>query len=165
LISLGELIEKEKLHSGIDRKRDTLIADMDKVSERVKEIIADSGGDVIIEGHFAVDVVSPEKINLVFVLRRDPQELKNVLGGRKYREEKIRENLAAEILDVCLYDAVKGCGVDKVCEIDVTGRKVEDIVEEILLILDRKKKCRIGLVDWLGKLESDGKLDEYLKDF
>jgi len=165
LIPLGDLVEKEKLHIGVDRKRNTLVADMGRVEETVQNMIAGSDGDFVIEGHYAVDVVSPEGVHLVFVLRRDPEELEQVLRERQYGEEKVRENLAAEILDVCLYDAVTRCGVNRVCEVDVTGRKVEDVVEEIVQILEGKSKCRVGLVDWLGRLESEGRLDEYLEGF
>jgi len=165
LISLGGLIEKEKLYSGVDKKRDTFIADMGKVSRRVQEIIASSSRDVMIEGHFAVEVVPPSSIHRVFVLRRDPEEMKGVLEKRGYKEEKVFENLAAEILDVCLYDAVRLCGLEKVCEIDVTGRDVDEVVEEIILILRGMKKCKVGIVDWLGKLEAEGQLDQYLKNF
>jgi len=165
LISLGVLIEKEKLYSGLDKRRDTFIADMGKVSRRVQEIIASSSRDVMIEGHFAVEVVPPSSIHRVFVLRRDPEEMKGVLEKRGYKEEKVFENLAAEILDVCLYDAVRLCGLEKVCEIDVTGRDVDEVVEEIILILRGMKKCKVGIVDWLGKLEAEGQLDQYLKNF
>ena len=165
LLSLGYLVKKEGLHIGVDQKRDTLIADLQKISEKVEKITVNTVRDIVIEGHYAVDVVSPEKTYMVFVLRRDPKELRDVLEGRGYKDRKVQENLAAEILDVCLYGAVKTCGANKVCEVDITGRKVEDAVEAILLILDGKKECKVGLVDWLGSLESEGKLDEYLKEF
>jgi broad-specificity NMP kinase len=58
-----------------------------------------------------------------------------------------------------LYDPIDRCGAEKVCEINVTGRKVENVAEEILQILNKRNGCKIGLVDWPGKL------DEYLKDF
>ena len=161
---MGDLVRKEKLYTEEDVKRNTSIVDLEKVSESVEKTITGSMRDVIVEGHYAMDVVSPEKVHLAFVLRRDPQELRDILEERNYREEKVRENLAAEILDVCLYDAVDRLGVDKVCEVEVTSKKVGDAVEEILLILNGKRKCKVGLVDWLGRLESKGKLTEYFKD-
>jgi len=149
----------------VNKNRNTLIADIDKVSRRIREIMAEVSGDIIIEGHFAVDVVPLEEVTAVFVLRRDPEELKGILESRSYSERKIRENLAAEILDVCLYDAIKRCGVEKVCEVNVTSRDVEDVVQEIMEVLNGTRELRVGIVDWLGKLESEGKLDEYLKGF
>ena len=165
LVSVGDLVKNEKLYGGVDKRRDTLIADMDRLSKRIDKIILQANREVIVEGHYAVDIMPPEQVELVFVLRRDPYELRTIYEQRGYRKEKILENLAAEVLDVCLYDAIKRCGVDKVCEIDTTGRKPEDVVEEIVDVLGEEKKCRVGLVDWLGKLEYDGKLEEYLEYF
>jgi broad-specificity NMP kinase len=76
---------------------------------------------------------------------------------------KLWENLASEILDVCLVDALNAYGKGKVCEIDATGKSVEEVVEDILAVLNGSKKCRLGVVDWLGKLENEGMLDEFLR--
>jgi len=162
-IDLAELVKRENLISGIDKARETLIADTGRVSKRIQEIMRESEGDVIIDGHYAVDVVSAKNIHVVFVLRRDPDELKGFMEDRGFKERKLWENLAAEILDVCLWDAVSACGSDKVCEIDATGKRVEDIVEDMISVLEGRKKCRVGVVDWLGKLEAEGRLHEFLK--
>jgi adenylate kinase len=165
LVSIGDLVKDEGLYTQVDRKRDTLVADMNQVSKRITGIISDSSEILIVEGHYAVDVVPLEAVILVFVLRRDPEELRGILRKRGYGDEKIRENVAAEILDVCLYDAVDRCGVDKVCEVNVTGRTAEEVVNDVQQVLQGKKERKIGTVDWLGKLNSEGKIDEYLKDF
>jgi adenylate kinase len=165
LVSIGDLVKDEGLYTQVDRKRDTLVADMSRISKRVSNVVSGSAETLIVEGHYAVDVVSVETVRLVFVLRRDPEELRDILGKRGYGDEKVRENVAAEILDVCLYDAVDRCGVEKVCEVNVTGRTVDEVVDEIQQVLQGKKKRRIGIVDWLGKLDFEGKLDEYMKDF
>jgi len=164
-ISLAELVKRERLISGVDKARGTLIADTDRVSKRVQEIIKSSECDVIVDGHYAVDVVATKDVYMVFVLRQDPSELKGVLENREFNERKLWENLAAEILDVCLWDAVSVCGSDKVCEIDVTGKKIGEIVKDIISVLKGKKKCRVGIVDWLGKLEGEGRLREFLRHF
>lgn len=163
-IDLGELVKRENLTSGIDKARDSLIVDIDKVSRRVQEIIKNCNCNVIIDGHYATDVVPSENIDLVFVLRRNPDELKKTMEERCFREEKIYENLAAEILDVCLVDAISVCGSEKVCEINASGIGIEEVVEDMILILKGKKKCAVGIVDWLGKLESEGRLHHFLKD-
>jgi len=106
-----------------------------------------------------------ENVHFVFVLRRDPEELKEVLENRGFRERKLWENLAAEVLDVCLWDAVRTCGSEKVCEINVSGKGIEEVVEEIVSVLEGKRKCSVGIVDWLGRLEREGRLHDFLKDF
>jgi adenylate kinase len=164
-IGITELVKKQKLITGIDENRQTLVADTEKISKQLQQILTKTGGRVIIEGHYAVDVVSKKDVNTVFVLRRDPRELKSALENRGYEEKKLWENLAAEILDVCLWDALSACGSDKVCEIDVSGKTVEAVVEEMLLVLEKREDCRHGIVDWLGKLENEGQLEEFLRNF
>ena len=164
-IGLADLVKQEGLISGVDEARQTLIADMDKVSKRTLEIIQDCEGDVIVDGHYAVDVVPSEDVNLVFVLRRHPDELKTFMEKRGFGNRKLWENLAAEILDVCLFEAVETCGVDKVCEIDSSDKNVEEVVEDMILILEGKEECKVGTVDWLGKLNEEGQLDKFLKHF
>ena len=163
-IGITELVKKEKLITSIDEERKTLVADTKKVAKRLQYIISEQEGNIIIEGHYVVDVVPKKQVNTVFVLRRDPHKLKNVLENRGYPEKKVWENLAAEILDVCLCDALSACGADKVCEIDVSGKTLETVVDEMILVLEKKQKCRVGTVDWLGKLENE-ELEEFLKNF
>jgi len=166
-IDLGELVTKEKLTSGVDKKRGTLIADRAKLSKRVQKIMRQHGQDqdIIVDGHYGTDVVPARNITRVLVLRRHPEELKKLMETRGFKGRKLWENLAAEILDVCLYDAIKAVGLDKVCEIDVTGKKTEEVVNDIVSILDAKKPCTVGVVDWLGKLEREKRLSEFLKEF
>ncbi len=111
-----------------------------------------------------MDVVPTKYVNAIFVLRRDPRQLKAVLEGRGYDSKKVWENLTAEILDVCLWDALSVYGSDKVCEIDVSGKTIETVVEEVIQVLEKREDCRQGTVDWLKKLENDGQLEEFLKN-
>jgi len=164
LISIGELVKREGLYIGWDEERETLIADTDRLSERIREIIDAEKRTIIIEGHYAVHVVPPEKVDLIFVLRRDPRDLKKTLEDRGYSRRKVMENLAAEILDVCLFDAVDICGVEKLCEIDTTSKSPEEVVDEIISVIKGERKPKVGIVDWLGMLESEGILDDYLKE-
>jgi len=164
-IDLTELVKREKLISGVDEKRETLIADIDQISKRLQKIIRASKRDIIVDGHYAVDVIPANDINLVLVLRRSPDELKKEMEKRGFREKKLRENLAVEILDICLWEAVSTCGQGKVCEIDVTGREIEEVVEEAILVLKGKKKCRVGIVDWLAKLDRENRLHDFFNPF
>lgn len=162
-IGITELVKSEKLFTGTDEDRDTLVADTDQVSERLQEITAKMEGTIIVDGHYASAVVPKKEVYRAFVLRRDPRDLKKTLEDRGYNEKKVHENLAAEILDVCLWDTISDCGINKVCEINVSNKTVNETVESILLVLDNKKECKVGIVDWLGTLEKAGQLENYLK--
>jgi len=164
-IDIGQLVVKKQLVAGKDTARGTLIADIEKVSKSVMRIVAETKGDVVLDGHYAVFVVPSENVSWAFVLRRNPEELKPILEARGWSGIKLWENLACEVLDVCLTDAINACGESKVCEIDVTGRDTENVVAEILKILEDKQKCFVGVVDWLTFLEMQGRLDEFLKEW
>jgi adenylate kinase len=156
------MVKAENLVISEDKERNTLVADTKRVTEKLKRILDASKGKLVIDGHYAVEVVQKEIMTIVFVLRRDPRELKRILEERGYSEKKVWENLGAEILDVCLSDAIAICGVNKVCEIDVTEKTLDSTVEEMLFIINEKQGCRIG-VDWLRRLENAGQLEDFIR--
>jgi adenylate kinase len=163
-INLTELATRENLIQEKDEQRNTLIVDEERMKRRISEIIKESTkDDIVIDGHYAANVVPQEHVSYVFVLRRDPVELRKLMEHSGFSENKIWENLASEILDVCLVDALNFHGTDKVCELDVSGKTVEESVKAMLDVLGGFKKCYVGVVDWLGKLEEEGILDQYLK--
>jgi broad-specificity NMP kinase len=133
------------------------------MKKRISQIIEKSSKDVIVDGHYAVNVVPKKLVTYVFVLRRDPVELRKFMERCSFSAKKLSENLASEILDVCLVDVLSIHKGEKVCELDVTGKTVEEVTDEILSVMNDPSRCHFGIVDWLGKLESKGLLDEYLK--
>ncbi len=163
-VNLTELAIRENLVCGKDKERDSIIIDENRLRRKISEIIKNCNkGKIIIDGHYAVHIVPKRLVANVFVLRRNPIELQKFMEKCGFSGCKLWENLASEILDVCLIDALKIYGEGKVCELDVTGMRVEGVVSEILAVLSGHKKCHVGVVDWLGKLESEGLLDKYLK--
>jgi adenylate kinase len=163
-INLTELAEKENLTMGKDEKRKTIIINEDKMRKKIREILGKTEkNSVIIDGHYAAAVVPKSHVTRIFVLRRNPVELRTFMEKCGFQGPKLWENLASEILDVCLVEALREHEKEKVCELDVTGRTVKSVVTEILAVLDSRKKCHVGCVDWLGMLETQGLLDEYLK--
>lgn len=161
-VDLGELVVAEKLFSSVDKRRKSLVADIPRVARCVKEIISKSRKDVIIDGHYAADVVPFDSASFAFVLRCEPDELKKRLENVGVKGKKNLENVAAEILDVCLWNTVNAYGVKKIGEIDTSNKISEDVVKEILAVLRGKIKATIGRVDWLKKLDVEGRVREFL---
>lgn len=164
-VNLTELAVKNNLVLSADEKRSgSLIVDERRLKKAVSKLVNEAGEQsVVIDGHYAASVVPKKLVTHAFVLRRDPVELRSFMEKAGFSSNKLWENLASEILDVCLVDALNAYGKEKVCETDVSGKDVEDVVADILAILKGSKKCHVGVVDWLGKLESEGLLNEYLK--
>ena len=152
ILDLNELIKTEGLHLGIDEERDSLIADMDAVRDRVREIaclgVGGVGENLTIEGHLAHHIS-----DIAIVLRLSPDELELRLKERGYSEAKVQENVLAETIDVILVEAVEWC--ERVYEIDTTGMTVEEVagaIREILDAIDRGVVIdgyRPGSVDWM----------------
>ena len=162
-INLTDLAKKENLVLGEDKERHTTIIDETKMRRKLKTIIQKAETDIIIDGHYAAAVTPKALVTNVFVLRRSPVELREFMRNRGYTESKQEENLAAEILDVCLVEALRKQEKTNVCELDITGKSLENTLAEVSAVLEGKKKCYTGCVDWLGMLEREGKTDEYLK--
>ncbi|MEM3566625.1 MAG: adenylate kinase family protein [Candidatus Bathyarchaeia archaeon] len=164
-VNLTELATKRNLIIGADESRScSLIVDEGRLRKAIIRLIGEADEqNVVIDGHYVARVVPKKLVTRTFVLRRDPVELRGFMEKAGFSGNKLWENLASEILDVCLVDALNKYGKEKVCEIDATGKSVEDVVKDILAILNGSKNCYVGVVDWLGKLESEGLLNEYLR--
>ncbi len=154
VIHLNDFIREENLHSEIDEVRDTLVVDMDEVSERICQLVdvnTNDGDNVtIIDSHMSHYIA-----DIVIVLRASPDKLRKRLSNRDYSEAKISENVEAEALDVILVESVEWC--DKVFEINTTDARVDEIVEDINAIIrallsgkdkDMLLKYSPGAFDW-----------------
>ena len=163
-VNLTELALTERLTLRRDAKRHTTIIDPVKMRKRLTQIIkAVRNKTVIIDGHYAAAVTPKPLVTNTFVLRKDPTQLKQIMRQADYDDGKIDENIAAEILDTLLIEALNNQNRKTICEIDTTHKTPQQVATEILNTLDGKEKCRIGTVDWIAKLENEHKLDEYLK--
>ncbi|MDP4197775.1 MAG: adenylate kinase family protein [Bacteroidota bacterium] len=130
VIHLNDLIKEEHLYTEIDEERDAVIADMELVRQRLAEIVSGRENEVIIlDSHLAHYIA-----DIVIILRAYPPELKMRLKARRYSEEKIRENIEAEALDVILVEAFEWC--EKVFEIDTTGKSIEETGQDLEKIID-----------------------------
>ena len=89
-------------------------------------------------------------------MRRSPYELKKTFRTKKILADKIRENVASEILGVSLYDALKTFGKRKIVEIDTTGKMPEHTADEIMFVFKTEKKAgsrnsRLAFAEFIKK--------------
>lgn len=121
------------------------------------------GGDLVIIGHLVPYLLRPDGIDIIVVMRRSPYEIIRTFEERDYSPEKIRENVASEILGISFYDALKTFGKNKVIEFDATGKTSQQAAEEIVLLLQNKSKHEIGMVDWLSLVYEKGDVQKFLE--
>ena len=108
-----------KISAGKDTEGNWLV-DIDKLN---KEINVSNFSNTIFEGHTSHFL---DGLNAVIVLRCHPDELKKRLIIRKYKEEKLIENMEAEALNIISQEAINEYGERKVYELDTTSSKLND---------------------------------------
>jgi adenylate kinase len=159
-IDVPELVERRKLYSGYDVESKAYLVDLRKLSAAAGSELR--GGGVLA----SVYAFKPRgvRVSWAIILRVRPTRLLEILRGRGYPDEKIRENVSAELIDQPLVEAIQKFGRRKIVQLDATDvdleslarRAAEAIKSRILRQLDRK-------IDWIGELERSGELEELLR--
>jgi adenylate kinase len=169
VISLSEFAVKKDLILSFDSKRDTYVIDEEKIVPEIINLVKKSKTQdiscLIIEGHLT-DIIPEELIDLVIVLRCDPDVLNGRLKSRGYSKEKILENVQSEILGNCANFFVEKEMKKPLLEMDTSAIEIDKLVNIIVEIISREKnitKYALGKIDWLEKLSAENRLEEYFK--
>jgi adenylate kinase len=145
--------------------------DVKRLVRLLEKLLKPKKRDLVIVGHLAPYVLKPAGISLVAVLRRSPYELEKTLKKRGYSVDKVRENVASEILGTSLYDSLKTFGKRKVAEFDTTGKTPDETADEILAALQKNTKSKsrsrsrsklLG-IDWLILVSENGDMQRFFK--
>jgi adenylate kinase len=132
-----------------DVERDTKVADMDALGSAIRDIIEKSASPVIVDGHYAHDLVDEPLISCLFVLRRQPWDLKGVLETRHYSNEKVWENLEAEIMGVITGEALELIPSSKVIEVDTSDQSSDETAEQIYDLIEGGAALDKPIIDWV----------------
>ena len=140
---------------GKDIKRDSNIVDIDKFNNFIIEKYS-SKDIVFIEGHLSHLL---KKIHKVIILRCHPKILKKHLIAKGWKEEKIKENLEAEMLDIILCETVAIHKEKDIFEIDISDKTIEDAADKVVDIINNnfkmKKEYKVGKIDWSEEILND----------
>jgi adenylate kinase len=139
VVHVNDMVDEFRAAAGYDSRRKTRVVDTLKLAHAVSKL----KGDMVIEGHLS-HLLNPD---IAIVLRCSPAKLEKRLRAKGWDEDKVRENVEAEAVDVILVEAVEN--VPDVLEVDATDMSPEEVghaIEEILA--GKRQKYRIGNVDW-----------------
>jgi len=143
VIHLNDIIRDREFTTGRDEDRDSLVADLDAVSEWL-----DGHDEAVVESHLAHEFDADK----VVVLRCAPDEIERRLLDRSESAESARENAESEALDVVLGHAVQNHGEETVYEIETTDRTPEDVATEIEAVISGAREPSAGTVDYIDYL-------------
>jgi len=156
IIDLNKVACEKDFLIGKDEKRDSNIVDIDRFNSFIKENYCEKEL-IFVEGHLSHLLTSVDK---VIVLRCHPKKLNKNLTSKGWNQQKIKENIEAEILDIILCEAADLHGKNSIFEIDTTKKTIDDVVSIIINIVKNNfqniKNYKIGSIDWS---------EEILKDF
>jgi len=102
-IDVNKIISENKLDEGYDEERKCKIIDTKKLN-KVLIVMIKKEKNLVIDSHLS-HYLPGKYVDKCIVTKCDLKELEKRLKKRKYSKEKIRENLDAEIFDVCLIEA------------------------------------------------------------
>jgi adenylate kinase len=151
LLAVNDLVDEKHIYNGVDAEKGYKVVDLDALSNEIKVIIENSDNDhVIVEGHLAHEF-SSDNVDLVIVLRARPDILRKRLDKRDWSDSKVYENLEAEALDICTFEAVEIHG-KKVNELDTSDIDVKEVADIIIEIINCKKHFPPGNLNFLEEL-------------
>ena len=112
-IDVNNIIKKYKISKGYDKKCKTKIVDIQKLNKaliseikKIKKNITKKVNGVIIDSHLS-HYLPYKYADLCIVTKCNLKALKIRLKKRGYSKNKIRENLDAEIFDICYMEALE----------------------------------------------------------
>ena len=115
----------------------------------LRKVPLPKGDLVFISSHFSHLL----KVDGAIVLRCSPGILKARLEKRKWRHEKVMENVEAEAIDLITVEAVQSC--KKVFEVDTTSMDAEETARQIIEIVKGSVKGHEpGRIDWSEEILS-----------
>lgn len=143
-LDVNKIINKHDISEGYDEQRKTKVIDIKKLNKylikKIKdfnEINAKKSNKIkkytrlIIDSHLS-HYLPKKYVDLCIVTKCNLKMLEKRLKKRRYSKEKIRENLDAEIFDICLEEAKEK--KHKIMIIDTTkGIKTNKVINELNL--------------------------------
>ncbi|MBN3037368.1 MAG: adenylate kinase family protein [Candidatus Diapherotrites archaeon] len=137
LLDVTRLVREERLFTS--RENGVLVVDMPALGKRLR------GFSGLAEGHVLCELKLPARC---VVLRTDPRVLEARLKRRKYRKQKILDNVESEALDYCLIYAREN--YRDVLQVDTTRRTAEQTARRVLRVLDGKAVSdKVDWTDWI----------------
>lgn len=119
-------------------------------------------GLTIADTHLPEGIVPKGMTRRVLVLRCHPRTLKRRLIARGWKASKVRENVLAELLDVCLIRSVEHYGKRRVVQLDTSTTSLTQSVSRAKQAITHSSETTGREIDWIRTLEEEGKLNSYL---
>lgn len=153
IIDVNQIAKENMLYEKVG---DTNDVDTKKLKKIILKLITKKS---LLVGHLAPYVVSEPHVSLAIILRRNPYELIKVYKKRKYKNPKIIENAASEILGIIAYDTIKKFGKKKITQIDCSKKTLNEVTKLVKDAINGKRIYQE--VDWLSLISEKNHLEKF----
>ena len=126
-IDANKIIKKEKLTEGYDKERRTSIVDEHKLAKALVSLIKKEK-NIVIDSHMS-HYIPNKYVDLCIVTKCKIPKLRERMKKRKYSDLKIKENIDAELFDVCFNEAYEFG--HNLLIVDTTNKKAKDLVKKL----------------------------------
>ena len=148
VIDIHSYAKEHGLFEEYDEEAGSYDVDVEKLNDAIMSEHLDDEV-TFLDGHLSHFV----DCDMIIVLRCEPRKLSERLKARGYDDNKVRENVQAEVLDVILGESIdSGIRTYEIDCSDMTPDEVADRIERIV-ILDEVDDASPGSVDWSGEME------------
>lgn len=161
-IDLTKFVTKRKLYTRYDRERNSRVVNLIRVQSSLDRLFSQARRPIIADTHMPEGIISKGFVKLVFVLRCHPRVLERRLGRKKWKQSKIRENVLAEMLDVCFTNAVKSFGWRRVNQLNTSQMSVNRCVTSAKRMLNQPAQRKLK-IDWITTLDRERAIARYLE--
>ncbi len=136
IVNTTELVQEEQLYEEYDNDRDCYVVAEKQLSQVLHALILNNEKSlpIVIDGHVAI--IDKKYLKKCIVLRCSIQQLRQRLQQRNYSDEKVAENVQAEIMEVILTDMLHLYGEDLV-EVVYTDVNKSQLFEKIEKIVEK----------------------------
>lgn len=127
-LDVNDVVKKNKFAESYDKERECNIVDVKKLNKFLVRLIKESSVGLVIDSHMSHYL--PKKfVDVCVVTKCDISILKKRLEKRKYSLQKIKDNIEAEIFNVCFEEAKENG--HKVLVVDTSKGVTKDVLSLI----------------------------------
>ena len=139
-LNIGDIVKANNFTTSYDDDFDAVVPDEDRLLDHLEEVLKDQKGYVL-DYHscelFPERWIAQHPQGTVLVLRTDTKLLHGRLEARAYSQKKIDENIAAEIMRVCLDEAQESYPADQV--FSFASNEEADMAKVVDFVIGRVK--------------------------
>ena len=153
-LNLGEFVKENKLFTRYDRQSQSYTINERRLQRALMQFfVTHKNKPIVIETHWLGRFMRKRPGMVALVVRLDPMVLARRLKSRKWRKQKIWDNVESELIDLSLYESVKFLGPEHVYQIDASRKNPREIVREAMQLLHSGRGWDGVTPNWLEKYD------------